>query len=58
MTRAELNEAKRRNPRGLRRLAQSLRLRTDGMSNRQIAKLIWWLLTRRAKKLRDMASRW
>lgn len=42
----------------LRRLAQSLRLKIDGMSNRQIAKLIWWLLTRRAKKLRDMASRW
>jgi len=55
---SELNEAKRRNPTGLRRLARSLRLRIDGMSDKQIVQLVWWLLTRRAKKLRDMASRW
>jgi len=58
VTRADLNEARRRNPEGLRRLARWLKLRIDGMSDRQIAKLVWWLLTRRAKKLRGMATEW
>lgn len=58
VTRHELNQARRLNPAGLRRLAKFLRLHIDGMSDRQIVKLVWWLLTRRLKKWRDMASRW
>jgi hypothetical protein len=57
VTKSELNQAKRLNLVGLRRLAGWLRLRTDGMSDRQVAKLVWWLMTRRKKKERGMASR-
>lgn len=34
-------------PQATRRLAQWLRLKTEGMSDRQVAKLVRWRITRR-----------
>ena len=43
ITKADLKKAK---PENLLRLANWLKLYTDGMSHRQIAKLVWWRITR------------
>jgi len=40
----------RAKPENVKRLANFLKLRTDGMSHRQTVKLIRWLLTRRDKR--------
>jgi hypothetical protein len=51
-------------PENLKRLADSLKLNTDGMSHRQIARLIRWRITRsqarfnNPQKRRDYESVW
>jgi hypothetical protein len=52
MRKATLMKAK---PENLKRLANFLKLKTDGMSHRQIVKLVRWLLTRREKRIRNLA---
>jgi hypothetical protein len=49
--RSTLKKAK---PENLLRLAKYLKLRTDGMSHRNVSKLIYWLLTRREKRERGL----
>ena len=43
-------------PENLLRLAKFLKLHTDGMSHRQIASLIHWLLTRQDKRRRNLTT--
>lgn len=46
LTSHRLKHAARVNPDGLRRLARFMKLHIDGMSNRQVASLIRWRVTR------------
>ena len=54
LSKGHLTSARHRNPAGLRRLARWLKLRTEGMSERQVVNLVWWLITRREKKERGL----
>lgn len=49
MTIIKKQQLYRADPTALKRLAAALRLHTDGMSHRQIARLVFWLLTRKNK---------
>jgi hypothetical protein len=46
ISRRQLRKSK---PENLLRLAKVLKLRTDGMSHRQIAALVYWRITRHLK---------
>lgn len=54
ITVAKLKKAK---PENLLRLARSLKLNTEGMSHRQIARLIRWRITRPVVRFSDPAKR-
>lgn len=41
MTKHQLNEARKKNPSGLRRLARFLKLNVEGLSDKHVVKLIW-----------------
>jgi hypothetical protein len=57
MIRLEKRHLRRAKPEDLVRLARWLGLKyIDGMSHRQLAKLVHWLITRREKKLRGTWS--
>jgi hypothetical protein len=48
---------KKAKPENLLRLARFLSLRTDGMSHRQVAKLVRWRITRPSHRFADPAKR-
>ena len=53
MKRSTLKKAK---PEDVIRLAKWLKLRIDGMSHRQVIKLIYWLITREDKRKRGLTT--